>query len=399
MDAAAYIAALTERSGAAELAFPRAEYDERIARVRRRMASAGLDVLLVTHPCDLCYLAGYNTFGTGNHACLVLPADGAPSLQVTSMEIPAAVVNGWVEEVVAADWTTQADTGAELAGILEAKGLGVGRIGVALGRVGLVPRIYERLRATLARARFEDASDIVARERLVKSPRELAYLRKSAAITRAGIEASLGAIRAGITDNDVARVGYDAMIAAGSEFMAVQPIVTTGRRTAFVHQSYRRVAIEPGDVVFLEYGGCYQRYTAPLMRTAVVGQPSAAVQELAEAVDATAAAILATARPGRTHHEVALAARQAHAGMSDRIFFSGAYGYHVGIGFPPTWADGLVFMAEGMEEPLAAGMTLHLPLSFRIPGRFGVGLSETIVITDDGCERLVDHPRALHVIE
>ena len=104
-------------------------------------------------------------------------------------------------------------------------------------------------------AALVDASDLVARVRMVKSPLELDFLRKAAGYTRVAINASLEAIRPGVLDNDVARVGYDAMIAAGSEFMSVQPIVSSGKRTSYGHTTYRRVPLEVGDNVFLEFGG------------------------------------------------------------------------------------------------------------------------------------------------
>lgn len=398
MDTAEFKKRLVARAAGLGLAFPMAEYEGRIARVRSAMAEQGLDALLVTHSCDLNYLAGYETFGVGNHACLVLPLDGAPSLQVVSIEVPAAVVNGWVEDLVVVDWHLQGDAGAHLAGNVREKGLGRGRVGIQPVRQGLSPHVCARLEEGLPGVELVDASGLVARIRLVKSAREIACMRATAGYTHAGIRASLAVIAPGITDNDVARAGYDAMAAAGSEFMAIQPIVTSGVRTSFGHQTFRRMPLAAGDVVFLEYGGSHKRYTAPIMRTATLGEPTDDMRRLMDAVHATVDAMMETARPGRTCHEVALAAKRAHAPVADETYHSGAFGYHVGIAFPPTWAEGLAFIAEGTEEPLAAGMTLHLPITYRIPGAFGMAASETVLITDRGCERLTDLPRDIHVV-
>jgi Xaa-Pro dipeptidase len=40
-------------------------------------------------------------------------------------------------------------------------------------------------------------------------------------------------------------------------------------------------------------------------------------------------------------------------------------------------------------------MVFHQPVSLRIPGRVGVGFSDTVLITDTGCERLTTTPRTL----
>lgn len=398
MNPTEYANALQAAMAGRELAFPAEEYDHRVKTLRRTMEATGLDALLVTHRPDLFYLSGYCTFGVGNHACLVLPREGDPALQVTAIEIAAGTATTWVKDLHCAPWVGQASAGRQLADILVGKGLGTKRIGIQPQLTGLLPTILDQIKAALPNAAFADASDLVVRQRFVKSPREIECLRKAAAYTEAGIRASLAAIRAGTTDNDVARIGYDAMIAAGSEFMSVQPIVTAGARTGYAHQTYRRITIAPGDPVFLEYGGCHLRYTAPLMRTAVVGPPARGIETLAQAVLATIDAVIATAKPGRSGHDVALAAKNAHSGLSDEFFLPGAYGYHVGVGFPPTWADGIGFLAEGSDLVLEPDMVFHLPLAFRCPARFGVGISETIRITKTGCEPLTNIPRDLREV-
>lgn len=398
MDAEQYLQGLMATSHRKGVPFPEEEYHERVRKVREEMDGEGLDALLVTYPCNLYYVSGYYTFGVGNHACLVLPLDGDAALQLTSMEIPAGVVNSWVKNFVVAEWRGQESAGEQLAGLVREMGLESGRLGMEPSRPGLMPPVLESLKSSLPLASLIDASDLVARVRLVKSPLELDFLRKAAGYTKAAINASLAAIRPGILDNDVARVGYDAMIAAGSEFMSVQPIVSSGIRTSYGHTTYRRIRLEVGDNVFLEYGGAHQRYTAPMMRTAVIGEPSAEVLRVAEAVKDTVSTIIDEARPGRTGHEVAMAARKVYARVEDMTHFGGTYGYNVGIGFPPTWSEALTWFAEGVEQELLSGMTFHMPITYRAPGRFGVGMSETILITESGCESLTEQERDLYVV-
>ncbi len=398
MDAEQYMEALMASSHRKEVPFPEEEYHERVRKVRKEMEADGLDALLITYPCNLYYVSGYYTFGAGNHACLILPLDGDASLQVTSMEIPAGVVNSWVKNIISADWRGQTNAGEQLAELIREMGLESGRLGIEPSRAGLLPPVRDSLFRSLPTATFRDASDLVARVRMVKSALELDFLQKAAGYTRAAIDAALETIRPGILDNDVARAGYDAMIAAGSEFMSVQPVVSSGVRTSYGHTTYRRVPLEVGDNVFLEFGGAHQRYTAPMMRTAVIGEPSYEVRRMAEAVKETVSTIIQEARPGRTGHDVAMKARKAYARVEDVAHFSGTYGYNVGIGFPPTWSEALTWLAEGVEQELLPGMTFHTPIAYRAPGQFGVGLSETIAITGDGCETLTEEERDLYVV-
>jgi Xaa-Pro dipeptidase len=285
-----YLRALTSTPAPKELAFPVSEYRERVDKVRARMAAVGLDLLLVTHPPNLCYLTGYNTFAVGRHACLLLPPRGEPVIQVSAMAIPAALFTGWLERIEPYDWHEVDRIPERIAALVREQGLERARIGLELAR--LLARIHAEVRRHLPGATFEDASGLVFDVRLVKSPAELDCMRRAARMTVAGIEASYRAIVPGGTDNDVARAGYDAMVAAGSEFLAVEPIVTSGHRSGWAHTTFKRTPLKVGDVVFLEYGGCYQRYTAPLMRTAVIGEPDAAVRRAAEAARATVELII-----------------------------------------------------------------------------------------------------------
>jgi Xaa-Pro dipeptidase len=85
--------------------------------------------------------------------------------------------------------------------------------------------------------------------------------------------------------------------------------------------------------------------------------------------------------------------------VRDEVFFQGAFGYSVGLALPSDWAEGSTpFIADGVEEPLATGMTLHLPVAARVVGVGGVALSETVLVTETGCVSLTASERSLTVI-
>jgi Xaa-Pro aminopeptidase len=89
----------------------------------------------------------------------------------------------------------------------------------------------------------------------------------------------------------------------------------------------------------MEIGGVYQRYCAPLLRTAVIGAPPERLRRLADtSLDANAAAVRElAARPddGVTSQ----AAMKALAGLGPDVRMRGYFGYAVGIGFPPSWVE------------------------------------------------------------
>ena len=398
MDQVEYMRLLQGEPYEKELYFTQQEFDERVAKVRAEMGADGLDGLIVVSPANLHYLSGYYTFSIANLTALILPADGDAGVVTASCEIPAAILSGWVEDVESFAWNEGDLVASKVASMLEARGLGSKRVGVEVDRGGPVPDLVESLRNALPNASFVNASGLVERVRVIKSEKELEYMREAGRMSVAGANASLRAIAPGVTDNDLAEVGYSTIIGSGSEFMSTPPIVTTGQRASWHHTTFRRLPMKQGEVAFFEYSGCYHRYNAPIMRTGVLGEPSEDLRRIGDAVKTTLDLVIEGAKAGRTAHDVASdALKGGYAGLEDEVWFMGICGYSVGAGFPPTWADGGTLIAEGKDYELEAGMTFHLPIMFRVPRRFGVGLSETIAITEDGCEVLTEESRELYV--
>lgn len=398
MDDKAYVRALRSEPVPSELSFPKAEYDARLARLHAEMDARGLDALLVSDPGNMFYVSGYYTFETSLHGCVLLPRRGDAAIQVASLEVGVAVLKTWIDEVVGYDWSKSGEIVQQLVRLLRARGLAGKRIGIEALLTGFRIQHLRDLEAALPDTKFVDASDILYRSRVVKSAAELDCHRKAAAITWVGIQAGLAAVAPGKTDNEVAGVAYEAMARAGSEFMSIQPIVSSGHRHGWAHTHFMRVKLKAGDTVFLEFGGVYKRYCSPMMRTAYIGKPSEQVLRVADALKESVSRIIAAAKPGRTCHDVAVEAGKGLAKVAGEAFHSGVYGYTVGAQFPPSWVEGSAFFAEGDETVLKPNMVFHTPTCFRVPNRFGIGLSETLLITETGCEPLTQKTRDLHLV-
>jgi Xaa-Pro aminopeptidase len=120
------------------------------------------------------------------------------------------------------------------------------------------------------------------------------------------------------------------MLAAGGEYFSSQPILAGGPRSGSIHAIFKRGTLKSGDTVLMEYGGCYQRYTAPIARTAVIGEPSSAVRRVADAARDALNALIENARGGREVAEVVETARKFIV-RAPEAFFGGVYGYSVGF--------------------------------------------------------------------
>jgi Xaa-Pro aminopeptidase len=380
---------------ASEMAFPREEYERRLEALRRLMREKNLKVLLAHSPRAQCYLSGFETINTWEYRCLVIPIEGDPILAVRELEEAGVRLTSWLTKTVM--FRADEDPIARTIHALKSLGLDSGRVGVETD--SLLPKYqYGELVDALPRAELVDARDAVCAASLRKSPAELACMRRAARLTDVGIEVALREAADGKTDQDIAAAGYEAMVRAGSEYMCIQPIVTTGQRSGVPHSTHRRTVLKPGDPIFLEFGACICRYSAPMMRTAVLGQPSEDVKRTAAATLSALNSAIEAMKPGVTGDEVARAAWKGIETDRPTMFYHGVVGYSVGLGFPPNWADVPFFLMKGQQARLEPGMVFHLPIASRDLGKYCVGFSETVAITETGCEVMGAHPRELVVL-
>ncbi|MES1930798.1 Xaa-Pro aminopeptidase [Salinisphaera dokdonensis CL-ES53] len=396
MDYGAYRDRLQERLASPELAFAESEYESRLAALRRAVDAQGYELLMLSDPSDLCYLTGYTTFEVSVQ-CVLLVSAQTTVLFVPAIEIGPAVYLSRVDTVIGYAWESPMSVARQLAGEIRKVAAGTApRIGVSLWSGSLRPGLLTALQAALDGVRFDDIGALLDRIRLVKSAPELEYLKQSADITGAGLDAASTVIREGVVDHEIARAGANAMLGAGSEFMSMQPIVTTGFRSGIIHTNHAGHPVDRGDIVFTEFGAVRRRYTAPMMRTAVVGAPTDDMVRFHEIGLTVLQAVIDNARTGETFDRAARAGSDALKPIVDQAFFSGVYGYPVGIQFPPSWVAGATFIAEGSDALFETDMVFHLPICLRKPGEFGIGFSETIRVTPSGGERITRNDLRLH---
>ena len=231
-------------------------------------------------------------------------------------------------------------------------GLAGGRLGVERPTVGLTVNQFQQLVAQLPDAVIEDSFPAVEIPRRVKSPAEIGYMRRAAALTDRALDAACAAVKVGVSDGELAATITNVIYGEGGEVTSLGPIVAVGYRAGAPHSSFNGTRVQAGDSVFLELTAQVRRYTAPIMRSVWLGEPSAEILRLADAGAAAVETIVRTARPGLPASEVARAARAELEPILDQVMFHNSYGYPVGIGFPPTWTESLGLLpARATNDP------------------------------------------------
>ena len=367
--------------------FPGAELDSRLAAVRRDMSRSGLDALIVSVPENIYYLTGLDHWGFFACHVLVVPAEGGMALTCRAME--RITVENQVDN---AEFHGHADT-EELADfvvkILHDRGLSSARLGIEKRSLFMTPRIYEGILAG-TEADWVDGSGIIDELRLVKSPLEQEYTRKAAAAADAGTLAAIDAIRDGASDYEIAAECNRAMILAGSEYPGFGPFIRPTTRLGEEHTTWRGDVFHNGDAVFLEIGGAYRKYQAPMGRLVYVGSAPPGAEESSELAIRGMQAICDALKPGATAGEVYQAWKDVANGAGLFDYHRHHCGYMVSIGFPPSWTGGsmVTSLQPGSTRELKAGMTFHAHSWFTNTDVVDYFISNTVMLTENGAENL-----------
>ncbi|MEU8183755.1 Xaa-Pro peptidase family protein [Micromonospora sp. NPDC049044] len=357
---------------------------DRLIAAQRATAAAGLDALLLTPGSDLRYLTGYDAHAGERLTCLVLPAEGEPTLIVPRLERPAAEAapSTGVRIVDHADGT-------------DPYPLVVAALDGPPAAVGLADRMWAEqvlaLRAALPGAAQRLAGKVLGELRVRKSPAEVAALAEAgAAIDEVHLRMGQW-LRPGRTE---AEVGTDvaAAIRAAGHVRVDFVIVAAGPNGASPHHLTSDRPIGVGEPVVVDIGGTMPSgYRSDCTRTYVVGGPAPAdfLDYYAVLHDAQRAAVAAV-RPGVTGAAADAAARDLIAAAGYGAAFLHRTGHGIGL-------DGHEepYLVAGNDRPLEAGMAFSIEPGVYLAGRHGARIEDIVVCTTDGVQRLNTTPTEL----
>jgi len=385
-----------------ELAFERSEYQARIDRALAAMRVEGLDALLLFQQESMYYLFGYDQIGYWVYQTILLPADGsgptalcrrADELMIRDSPFIEDVRTWWDDGDRDPSWST--------AQLLEDRNLlsPAKRVGIEKKSHALLAYYYDLLREhTRGRAQLIDASDAITELRLIKSPAEMAYMRRAGQIMDQAFAAAFEAIRPGARECDVNAAVMSTMSSLGADFPAVAPPIAFGERTLTqTHGAATERPVRLGDAFTIEIGVPYKRYHSVAVHSGVAGEPQEELQDLFHQLNDGIEAGLEVIGPGVTTAAVAstvIGRLEAH-GLPRK---GRHVGYGIGIGYPPSWIDNLR-IKETDTHVLREGMTFFLFVAARTKtGERCLYLGEPLAVTGTTVERLSALPRELRVI-
>ncbi|MDP3523343.1 MAG: ectoine hydrolase DoeA [Hoeflea sp.] len=388
------------------LNFSRDEYADRLARTRKAMEAAGVDVIIVSDPSNMAWLTGYDGWSFYVHQCVVVGPDGDPVWFGRGQDANGArrtsylgdsTIIGYADHYVQ---STERHPMDYLAAKIEERGWGAKCIGVEMDNYWFSAAAFASLQKHLPNARFSDVTALVNWQRAVKSPQELDYMRKAARLVERMHETITDKCEVGYRKCDLvadiyeAGLRYDEDLGFGGDYPAIVPLLPSGADASAPHLTWDDQPMKSGEGTFFEIAGVYKRYHCPLSRTLFLGKPTQTFIDAEKAVLEGMEAGLEAARAGNLCEDIAIAFFQVL--NKYRITKDNGTGYPIGLSYPPDWGERTMSLRPGDKTVLEENMTFHFMTGLWMED-WGFEITESIVIGKTGPECLANVPRRMFV--
>jgi Xaa-Pro aminopeptidase len=367
----------------------RMSLNSRKTRASHAARAAGVDALLVTHLPDVRWLCGF----TGSSAALVLPC---PSPKASRMSTRAVLFTDgrYIAQANAEAVGTQVVIATKPPLTEACEWISAARIkrcgfDQTQTTVAALANMRKSVPAKKRHSLFVALDPLVARLRQIKDADEIAKLRAAAALGCKLFDRILTFIQPGITEMAVAAELEHAARLAGAEGMSFETIIASGERSSRPHGHATMARLPRRGFVTLDFGVLLDGYCSDMTRTIHIGPAAKQERDAFDAVLEAQEAGVAAVRAGVVTGNVDEACRSVlrRAGLAD--WFTHSTGHSLGLEIHEEPR-----LAAKRTEKLKAGMIVTIEPGIYMPGKFGLRIEDTVLVTRSGCEILTPSPKA-----
>jgi Xaa-Pro dipeptidase len=374
--------------------FSHEEFQQRQNKAYQLMDKYEIDAMFILQGENLCYFTGYISWlKDSKHRPFVgiLAKEKDPVLVLPRLQLGDAEGFSHVEDIRL--WSSDyldfyVDTFKDL-------GLANKRIGVEIGHdthLAMSLLEFEQLKSMLPDATWVDCTDLIFECRKIKSPQEIAYIRKAGELADKAVENSWKSLRAGMSEREIATIMANTFSDGGAEELGFVIIRSTPEDLYMRNKMATDRILQKGDVISCDIGCVYRRYWSDMMRAAAIGEPA---KEMADGFAAAAVvnkAVREAIRPGMEIDEL----DQVRARTIEENNYGTwlpSIGHCLG-----TTVHELPRIAGGVHDILEPGMVFAVEPGVYFPP-YVFNIEDVVVVTEDGYESFNNYPRELYIAE
>ncbi|MFQ5421022.1 MAG: M24 family metallopeptidase [Anaerolineae bacterium] len=343
-------------------------YTNRLAAVRKQLASWDVAGVLIGSPANRRWLSGF----TGSNAQLLITAEKAiiatDFRYYQQAAIQAPLYTLFKHERRAEDTAAFISSAA------------IPKIGLEANHTTLEEA--QKLKKAAPDVAWVSLPEIVEPLRSIKTAAEIEDIRAAAAITDQAMLQVNEIVRPGMTERELAWKLEKTMREAGADSMAFPIIVASGANAALPHHMTSHRRLQPGDAMIIDMGAMVNGYHSDMTRSFFLGnEPTDKFWNVYKLVLRAQTAVLTTARPGMKNKDIYNIARDTIAQAGHQEHFGHGLGHGVGLNIHE---DPLLSQRSAEDARIAAGMTLTVEPGVYIPGWGGIRIEDLTLITADG---------------
>ncbi len=371
-----------------ELWFSKEEYQYRISKIRDEINKLNIDALIVFFPENVTWSTGFFTRGYSSFQFAIIPATGEPHIVCRDVEefyikktSPFSNYTLWNDSDDKINIATQA-----IKSLLGKKA----SVAIEENAWSLSVTRYREMKRWLKGFEWHDGSNIIINLRMIKSEAEIVYQKKAAHAAEMGMSSAIEMAITGKSEREMAANICKKMIMEGSD-RAGPGVLSSGQRAIYLHGGYSDRIFKSGDKIQLETTPHVKYYHARFMRPIMVENATDQQYKFVESLIKIQDEALNEVKPGVLAVVPDLIYREGILNIVNEGQYTNKTFYSIGLLMEPSGGEPLE------AHPLAKwefkkGMTFHTYLLVN-----GFGMSETILITENGYERLTNFPRKLFI--
>jgi len=335
---------------------------------------------------DMLYFVGHAGHITERLTLFVLPVQEEPTMVLPPFE--ARRMKPLATFFSLETWEETDDPYEALANVLGTDAKHPIRVGVSdRGWASFLLRFQD----SLPKARFVTGSQVTGPLRITKRSEEIELLRDVNRFNDAAFTEFITMPMCGMTERQLYNRLGGLMTKHGQDSVAfANPY--SGPNSGSPHHTLGDRVVQEGDVVLFDFGR-YKRYYSDTSRTVVVGHMPEEFEKGYNVVRGAQQAAINVIKPGVPIEEVDVAERRfiTEAGYGE--YFPHRVGHGIGLDDhePP-------YLTGDNRQPLEAGMCFSEDPGIYLPGRFGVRIEDTLLVTETDGERLSECTREITIV-
>lgn len=356
----------------------RTPFAERRRALKKELAAARLDSLLLTDPANVYYLTGF----TGEAGALIISAAVSTLITDGRFQVQAREETSGIRIVLQKSALFSSAGEVLRAAGKQWAGFDPNRLTVA--------QLRTLRKASGTRCRWKATQGLTERLRTRKDAQELAQMRQAATLAGEVLEGAIRLLKPGVRELEIAAEIEYQMRKRGAAGPSFETIVAFGERAALPHARPTAKRLGKNELVVLDLGAILGHYCSDITRTVFVGRAPKRIRGWYGAVLEAQSTAIAAIKAGTSCGDVDAAAR----GVLESYHLEGHFVHSTGHGL------GLEIhedprIARGQKRRLEPNNVITVEPGVYFAGVGGIRIEDDVVVHADRSEVITRVPRDL----